>query len=105
MNLTLRCYARECDGQWYAICTDLDIAADGASFKDAKASLATCIELYLEGIQETPTDEQQRLLNRKAPWHVCARMAVLSWWEGLRRHDSGFRGFVLQPPSPVPVNA
>ena len=105
MNLTLRCYARKCGQQWHAICTDLDVAADGASFQEAKASLAMCIELYLEGVREMPTDEQRRLLTRRAPWHVRARMAALMSWEGLRHHDSRFRGFVLQSPSPVAVSA
>ena len=105
MNLTLRCYAQKCGQQWHAICTDLDIATDGASFQDAKASLTTCIELYLEGIQDVPTDEQRRFLTRRAPWHVRAKMAVLTWWEGLRSHDNRFRGFVLESPAPVPVSA
>ena len=105
MNLTLRCYARKCGQQWHAICTDLDIAADGTSFQDAKASLATCIDLYLEGIQEMPTHEQRRFLTRRAPWHVRTKMAVLTWWEELRSHDSRFRGFVLESPAPVPVSA
>ena len=42
MNLTLRCYARVCENQWHAICTDLDVAADGPSVEEAKASLAAC---------------------------------------------------------------
>ena len=105
MNQALRCHARECGRQWHAICTDLDIAADGASFKDAKASLATCIELYLDGIEQLPADGQRRLLTRRAPWHVRAKMVVLTWLHSLDGDDGSSRGFVLQSGAPTPVHA
>jgi len=75
MDLTLRCYARLRGNQWHAICTDIDVAADGASLGEAKASLATCIELYLEGNEHMPSVDRHRLLTRQAPWHIRAKMA------------------------------
>ena len=103
MNLTLRCFALAYGNQWHAICTDLDVAADGDSFDEARASLATCIELYLDGIDELPAPEQGRLLNRKSPWHVRAKMATLSWLHRLRGHNASSLGFVLESHTPIPV--
>ena len=103
MNLTLRCYARICGNQWHAICTDLDVAADGASLEEAKASLAACIELYLEGIEGMPADERQRILTRRAPWHVRAKMAALSFLHRQQGERATSLGFVLEPNLPVPA--
>ena len=105
MDLEFQCYTQKCGSQWHAICTDLDIAADGDSFQDARESLATCIEMYLEGIEELPTREQRRFLTRRAPWYVRTKMTVLACLDSFRGRNSGFQGFVLQSPTPVPVNA
>ncbi|MCY3622147.1 MAG: hypothetical protein OXH68_10605 [Gammaproteobacteria bacterium] len=103
MNLTLRCYARVCGDQWHAICTDLDVAADGATLEEAKASLAACIELYLEGIGDMPADERHRLLTRRAPWHVRTKMALLSFLQRPQGRGATSLGFVLQPHLTVPA--
>ena len=103
MTLTLRCYARRYGRVWHAICTDLDVAADGVSFQDARASLKVCIELYLEGVTELPSEQQRRFLTRRSPWYVGVKMALLAALcfargEGRRPHR-----FVLQ--SQVPATA
>ena len=91
MILKLQCYARKCGSKWHGICTDLDIAADGASFQDAKESLTACIELHLEGIEELPTGERRRFLTRRAPWHVRTGMAALTWLDSFRSRDNPSR--------------
>ena len=45
---------------------------------EVKASLATCIELYLEGVNELPAEERPRLLTRRTPWHVRAKLALMT---------------------------
>ena len=96
MTLTLRCYARRYGRLWHAICTDLDIAADGVSFQDARASLLTCIELYLEGITEVPPDQQRQFLTRRSPWYVRLEMALLAALRFAHREASRSRRFVLR---------
>ena len=103
MNLALRCYARVCGNQWHAICTDLDVAADGASLEEAKAALAACIELYLEGIDDMPAKDRHRILTRRAPWHVRVKMALLSLLQRPQGDGATSLGFVLEPHSPVPA--
>lgn len=82
-TLPLRCYAYGDGDGWGAVCTDLDIAVDGSSLDDVKASLAACIELYLEGVAESPPEERPRLLARRSPWRLRARLAGLAWLRGV----------------------
>ena len=96
MTLTLRCYAHRYGRLWHAICTDLDIAADGASFQDARASLLACIELYLEGVTGLPPDRQHRFLTRRSPWYVRLKMALLAALRFAHREESRPRRFMLQ---------
>ena len=48
MSYVFSCYAHGHEGGWQAICVDLDIAVDGTSLQEVRASLATSIDLYLE---------------------------------------------------------
>lgn len=74
-----QCYAYRRGQQWHAICTDLDIAADGGSLSAAVASLETAIDMYLERVAELPAAERGRFLTRRAPWRVRAPLAVWTW--------------------------
>ena len=94
--MKLRCYARQCGDQWHAICTDLDIAADGASWEEAKASLVTCVELYLQGAEALSVEDRHSWLTRKAPWHVQSQMALLSALHRLRGGGEAPVNFVLE---------
>jgi hypothetical protein len=87
---TLHCYAAGRDGQWEAICLDLDIAVQGASFEEVSSSLEKAISLYLKSVSDLPFEEQKRLLHRHAPLRLrlqFASDAVLS----LFRRDEGER--------------
>ena len=103
MDLRFRCYAQEHGQRWHAICTDLNIAADGDSFREAKASLRTCIELYLEGVADLPAIEQHRFLRRRAPWHVRARLAFLARFHRPHPRRVSSQGFFLQSHIPTSV--
>ena len=98
---TLRCYAYR-DGQgWETICVDLDIATFARSLEEAKASLATCIEMYLERVAELPEDEQRHFLTRRSPWHLRAKLAFVTWLSGLRGDTGQSREFTFQPHVPM----
>ncbi len=95
-TVNLQCYARQCGDRWHAICTDLDIAVDGSSLQEAKASLVTCVELYLEGALALSAEDKRRWLSRKAPWYVRAQMALLSVLHRLRAGGKAPLRFVLE---------
>ncbi len=105
MNLLLRCYARRYGDLWHAICTDLDIAADGATLEEARGALSACVDLYLEGVEGLAADEMHRAMTRRAPWHVRTRMALLAWLHKSRGRNAGSLSFVLDFPAPIPVHA
>jgi hypothetical protein len=67
---TLHCYAEGRDGDWEAICLDLDIAVQGRSFEEVFGSLREAISLYLRTVADLPTDERPALLRRQAPFTV-----------------------------------
>lgn len=67
---TLRCYAEGRDGEWEAICLDLDIAVQGSSFEEVFSSLRQAISLYLESVTDLPSQERRALLHRPAPFYV-----------------------------------
>jgi predicted RNase H-like HicB family nuclease len=75
---TLRCLAEGRDGDWFAICIDLDIAVQGQSFPEVRDSLSEAIKLYLERVAELPEHERVRLLNRRSPWPIRAKFE-LNW--------------------------
>lgn len=84
MNRSLRCYGYGGRNSWQAICVDLDIAVQGRSINEVKDSLRVCVEMYLSAVADTPVEDQHRLLNRRSPWYVRAKLASLAWvlWSG-----------------------
>ncbi len=93
-----QCYAYGTGERWHGICTDLDIAVDGASLSEIETALTTAIEMYLETVAELPADEHRDFLNRRAPWRVRASLAVSAWIH--RRRGAGDRhprAFFLPP--------
>lgn len=94
--MNLQCYARLYGDRWHAICTDLDVAADGASLEEARASLATCLELYLESAEELSAEDRHRWLTRKAPWHIRAQMALMGILHRLHGGGAVPWNFVLE---------
>ena len=101
MSLTLRCYAYRSGRKWEAICVDLDIAAFGDSLDEVKRSLATGIELHLEGVEELPAEEQRRFLTRRSPWHVRAKLAFTTWLSRLPRNPRRSLQFTLRSRVPL----
>ena len=96
-ELRLRCYAYGSGRNWEAICVDLDIAVFGASAEEVKTSLRTAIELYMETLADLPVSEQRKFLTRQAPRHVRAKLAFMTWLNGLRRDRERRQSFVFYP--------
>jgi predicted RNase H-like HicB family nuclease len=67
---TLHCYAEGRDGDWEAVCLDLDIAVQGRSFEEVFGSLQEAISLYLKTVADLPADQQPALLRRPVPFFV-----------------------------------
>ena len=105
MDLLLRCYAQRYGDAWHAICTDLDVAADGSTLEEAKAALVGCVGLYLEGVEGLAADELRRAMTRRTPWHVRTKMASLALLHKPRGHRASSQAFVLDFSPPIPVHA
>ena len=66
----MHCYAEGRDGDWEAICLDLDIAVQGRSFEEVFGSLQEAIALYIETVAELPADQRPALVDRPVPLPV-----------------------------------
>ena len=73
-QLKLRCYAEHADGQWQAVCLDLNLAAQDDTFKGVKEKLAQMMASYvydaLVGVDKEHADD---LLSRSAPLSLWAK--------------------------------
>ena len=73
-----RCYAYGSPGNWQGICVDLDIAVQGSTFQQVLEFMGEAIESYVDdALAEGPVNAE-RLLARRAPWHVRAKLAFSS---------------------------
>ena len=73
MRKVLRCYAEGRNGEWEAICLDLDIAVQEKSFEDAFHALNEVIALHVESVTALPETERAHLLDRPAPLSLRLR--------------------------------
>jgi hypothetical protein len=74
--LVLRCYIEGAGRSWQGICVDLDIAAEGESLEEVRTVLDDMISTYLDSAMTYPTEERQRLLNRKSPLLLRIKFAT-----------------------------
>lgn len=65
-QLTIKCFAKQTEGVWVAVCLDFYLAAQGESMEEVKNKLEEQIYNYVE---EALLDKQygDQLLNRRAP--------------------------------------
>ena len=73
---TLKCYAWGRQGDWEAICVDLDIAVSGRSMHEVMETLQNAIRTYIADAMQEDEMNRARLLNRRSPWHVRAKLAL-----------------------------
>ena len=92
MHKVLRCYAEGRDGDWEAICLDLDIAVQGQSFKQVSKSLVEAIELHISTVMTLPESERRHLLYRPAPFSIRLKFLLYALRSLFTRRDgSGLR--------------
>ena len=92
-QLFLRCLADKSNGQWQAICLDLDLATQGETLEEATKKLEAQISEYvfdaLAGEDQAYADQ---LLSRRAPVALWIRyywygllIKVFQFHDGIRR--------------------
>ncbi len=65
-QLIVRCYAKQEEGSWVAVCLDFSLATQGDSLADVKKKLEDQLHSYVsEALQDKEYGAQ--LLNRRAP--------------------------------------
>lgn len=102
MNRSLRCYVYGSGNTWQGICVDLDIAVHGRSIEEVKDSIRVCVDMYLSAVADEPKEDQHRLLNRRSPWYVRAKLVCLGWLPFWRsRGGSRPQGFLVSVQGPV----
>lgn len=102
MSKGLRCYAHGSGDQWEAICVDLDISVAGSSLDEVRKLLGECVLSYVKQVMGEAPEDQIRLLNRRAPWHVRAHLALMSAIFMFRRpkdENEEHAGFSLSCPA------
>jgi hypothetical protein len=72
----LRCYARGRGDSWEAFCIDLDLAVQGNSLNEVRELLGEAIDTYVEDAMKEEPAQARRLLSRRAPLHVRARLGL-----------------------------
>lgn len=85
----LRCWAVGKDGEWEAICLDLDIAVQGESFEEVSAALEKAIRMHVETVMTLPKEERPALLDRPVPLGPRLRFALDAFRFALRRRSGG----------------
>lgn len=73
-----RCYAYGSNDQWEAFCIDLDISVQGRSFREVLDVMGEAISTYIDDLAAEEPAVVRRLLSRRAPWYVRAKLAFSS---------------------------
>ena len=69
-TMTVWCYAHGRDGDWEALCVDLDIAVQGRSFEEVRGLLNEAVATYAEDACKERPEVARQLLRRKSPFWV-----------------------------------
>ncbi len=91
MRKVLKCYAEGRDGDWEAVCLDLDISVQGESFEGIFQALNEAIALYFQAVMALPEAERPHLLDRPAPFMLRLRFLLYALRSiFLRGDDDGY---------------
>lgn len=93
----LLCMAHGRDGDWEAICLDLDLAAQGRSFEEVQGALDEAIQTYIKDALAEPPAARGALLKRKAPFLVRLGYLTSFFWSVLRasRENEARHGYTV----------
>lgn len=76
--LLLKCLAEQTEGQWSILCLDFDLAAQGDTLEQAKASLDAMLRDYLyDALAGDHKEAATYLLKRRAPLRYWAKFYLL----------------------------
>jgi len=77
-KLLLRCYADRQGDTWQAFCIDLNLAAQGDTFKEVRYKLHLQIDEYVnDALTGEDREYADQLLNRPAPFAIRAKYYYL----------------------------
>lgn len=80
------CYAHGRPGDWEGLCIDFDIAVQGRSFHEVQRLLEEAVSEYVAAAMEEAPEDRDRLLKRRAPFHVSLAWTARVLLSSLRRH-------------------
>jgi hypothetical protein len=91
IDLKLRCYAeQEENTTWFAICIDLNLAAQADTFEEVRAKLHTMVRDYVMEALTVDAQHIEDLIPRKAPWPFLLRYYRLTLLERFHNCSSRF---------------
>lgn len=102
MARSLTCFAHGRDGEWEAICVDLDIAVQGQSLEDVRDLLSRAIRDYVDSARREEPAVRDALLSRRAPLWVRIRRHcsfLLAMIRHKTRDDESAAGFTIPCPA------
>ncbi|CAD5977916.1 hypothetical protein PCC9214_04330 [Planktothrix tepida] len=67
-NTLLRCFLKQENNQWVAVCIDLNLASQADTCNEAKLKLEEMINSYVQEALTVDSDYAEQLLSRKAPF-------------------------------------
>ncbi|WNJ88741.1 hypothetical protein [Bosea sp. 685] len=73
---SFRCIIRGRGTEWEGLCLDLDIAVHGASQDEVEKSLRDAVISYVDDAMQESPENRARLLNRRSPWLVRAKLSL-----------------------------
>lgn len=90
----VRCYGKQVDDQWVAICIDLCLAAQADTLQEAKDKLEAQVNDYVYEALTVDRAHAAQLLTRKAPLRNRLEYYALKLRQSLRdRNGSGDQAF------------
>jgi len=94
--------ARQDGGVWVASCLDLDLAAQGDTLEDAKASLEAMISEYVfDAVAGEDRAHADQLLRRKAPLSEWAVYYFIKAFNRLRGAKDGLKRALFTEAMPL----
>lgn len=79
-KIIVRCYAEGTTDHWEAFCLNFDLAVQGKSFDEVYRELNEMIQSYLETVSTYPAEDRRRLLNRRVPFAMRAKVMAMYIW-------------------------
>lgn len=91
MEREFLCFAHGDETGWEALCVDLNIAIQGATFDEVQEQLERAVASYIKDALAEDEDTCRKLLSRMAPWHVTAGLTLKLIWERLKNRRKRIR--------------